>query len=307
MANYSIRTAEIGDRDAVAALIRDSTNAYYQERLGASPIFAPDEMHTRDIVDLYQQLEGSDSLLCVDEHGAIAGSCFVHRRETHLSLGIMNVASGFFGQGIAGKLLREIIGQAQTAGLPLRLVSSCLNLDSYSLYTRAGLKPFEFYQDILVAVPEEGFPPSGTDCLVRSGTIVDLDAIARLELEVSGISRRADYTHFITNPDGLWHLSVAFEGNELVGYLASCSSQACNMIGPGVARHEAAAMALIDAELDRHRGRKPVLLLPGRFNGVVQHVYRLGGRNCETHVAQCLGKASTPNGITMPTFLPESG
>ena len=79
------------------------------------------------------------------------------------------------------------------------------------------------------------------------------------------------------------------------------------MIGPGASRTEEAAIALIDAELDRHRGRTPVLLLPGRFNGVVQHVYSLGGRNCETHVAQCLGEAFRPNGITMPTFLPESG
>ena len=133
MANYTIRNAEIEDRDAVAVLIRDSTNAYYRERLGAGPIFPPTEMHTRDIVDLYRQLEGSESLLCVDEDGTIAGSCFVHRRETHFSLGIMNVASAFFGQGVANKLLAEIIGQAKTAGLPLRLVSSCMNLDSYSL------------------------------------------------------------------------------------------------------------------------------------------------------------------------------
>ena len=108
---------------------------------------------------------------------------------------------------------------------------------------------------------------------------------------------------FRLGPDG----AFAVEGDDVVGFLASCSSQACNMIGPGIARNEAAATALIDTELDRHRGRTPVLLLPGRFNCVVQHVYRLGGRNCETHVAQCLGNASTPNGITMPTFLPESG
>ncbi len=181
LSNYTIRTAEASDRDAVATLIRDSTNAYYQERLGAGPIFPPTEMYTRDIVDLYRQLEGSESLLCVDEHGTIAGSCFVHRRETHFSLGIMNVASGHFGQGIAKKLLTEIIFQAEAAGQPLRLVSSCLNLDSYSLYTRAGLKPFEFYQGIMIAVPEDGFPKQSTDGLVRSGTVEDIEATAKLE------------------------------------------------------------------------------------------------------------------------------
>ena len=305
--NYAIRISDTSDRDAVATLIRDSTNAYYQERLGANPIFQPDELHTRDFVDLYRQLEGSESLLCVDENDSIAGSCFVHRRETHFSLGIMNVSSDFFGRGIARILLAEIIARAETAELPLRLVSSCMNLDSYSLYTRAGFKPFEFYQDILITVPKDGLPKVGTDDLVCSGTVEDIESIAQLELDISGISRRTDYTHFITNPDGLWHLSVAEENGEIVGYLASGFSQACNMIGPGAARTEKAAIALIDAELDHHRGRTPVLLLPGRFNGVVQHVYGLGGRNCETHVAQCLGNANRPNGITMPTFLPESG
>ena len=101
--------------------------------------------------------------------------------------------------------------------------------------------------------------------------------------------------------------AVRNKSGEIIGYLASSSSQACNMIGPGVSRTENAAIALIDAELDHHRGRTPVLLLPGRFNSVVQHVYGLGGRNCETHVAQCLGEAFRPNGVTMPTFLPESG
>ncbi|VGO12367.1 hypothetical protein PDESU_00919 [Pontiella desulfatans] len=306
MGSYTIRSAQPEDRDALATLIRDSTNAYYQNKFGTG-IFPPTEMHTRDFVDLYNQLDGSEALLCVDEDGAIGGSCFMHRRETHFSLGIMNVSSDHFGQGIARQLLTEIIFQAEAAGLPLRLVSSCMNLDSYSLYTRAGLKPFEFYQDLLVDVPEAGLPNADGGIAVRSGTLADVEAIAKLELEISGISRRTDYTHFITNPDGLWHLSVAEEDGNITGYLASGSSQACNMIGPGASRTEEAAIALIDAELDRHRGRTPVLLLPGRFNRAVQHVYGLGGRNCETHVAQCLGEAFRPNGITMPTFLPESG
>ena len=112
MSTYSIRTAEPSDRDTLAILIRDSTNAYYQEKLGAPPIFPPKEMHTRDFVDLYNTLEGSEALLCVAEDGTIGGSCFVHKRETHFSLGIMNVSAAHFGQGIAKKLLNEIIARA---------------------------------------------------------------------------------------------------------------------------------------------------------------------------------------------------
>jgi predicted N-acetyltransferase YhbS len=306
MASLTLRSATSQDREAVARLIRDSTNHYYQSKLGAGPIFPPDGLEALDFVDLYRQLPGSESLLCVTADGVIAGSCFFHPRETHMSLGIMNVHPELFGQGVAKRLLADITARAKSAGLPLRLVSSCLNLDSYSLYTRVGFRPHEFYQDVQVAVPDAGFP-GDPDCEVRAATPEDIDAIADLELAISGISRRKDYAHFIENSDGHWHASVALGGGVLLGFLASSRAPACNMIGPGFARDETAAYDLILAELNQHRGRKPVVLLPARFADLVARIYALGGRNCELHVGQCLGTARTPAGITLPTFFPETG
>jgi GNAT superfamily N-acetyltransferase len=303
-----LRLATADDRDQIAALIRDSTNHYYETRLGAPAIFPKDRLSTTAFVDLYTALEDSESILCIEADGTIIGSCFYHPRETHASLGIMNVHPEHFGKGVAKKLLKEILRRSKATQCATRLVSSCQNLDSYSLYTRAGFTPYEIYQDMLVAVPAEGFDvPEDHAVAIRNATRDDINAMAALELAISGISRRNDYRHFIENSDGLWHVSLALKNDKLIGFMISSAADACNMIGPGVAQDEGAAFRLVLTELNQHRGRTPVLLIPSRFSGLVKSMYSIGGRNCEMHVAQSTQSTPQPAGITLPTFFPETG
>ena len=79
------------------------------------------------------------------------------------------------------------------------------------------------------------------------------------------------------------------------------------MVGPGVAISEEDAAALLYTELNQHRGRSPVFLVPVESATLVQTLYRWGARNCEMHVAQAYGTAYKPTGVVMPSFLPESG
>ena len=62
----------------------------------------------------------------------------------------MNVHPNHFGRSVAGRLLRHIIEVADAKQQPLRLVSSAMNLDSFSLYTRAGFVPQAAYQDMIL-------------------------------------------------------------------------------------------------------------------------------------------------------------
>ena len=308
MSGFHIRTMVAGDREAVARMIFHGTNRYY-ETLGKGPIFQGDELSPAIMFDVYEKMDPGEALVAVDDDSDIVvGSCFVHPRETHVSLGIMNCHPDQFGRGIARSLLQRIITDATASRKPVRLVSSCLNLDSYSLYTRAGFVPFATFQDMILEVPETGLhvddPPKVT---VRAACPDDIEAMATLELKISGISRRDDYRYFIENPDGFWHVSVIENGEGLSGFLVSCGSQACNMIGPGVAISEEDAAALLYAELNQHRGRSPVFLVPVESATLVQTLYRWGARNCEMHVAQAYGTASKPTGVVMPSFLPESG
>ena len=64
--------------------------------------------------------------------------------------------SDFFGQGVARSLLLEVIRVAEDKALPIRLVSSAQNLDSFSLYTRQGFSPIHAFQDMFLEIPEDG-------------------------------------------------------------------------------------------------------------------------------------------------------
>ena len=305
---FHLRPMQPDDREEVTRLIYHSTNRYYLS-IGREEIFKGDELSPVDMFDVYAKMDPGEGIVAVDDGTSeIIGSCFVHPRETHISLGIMNAHPDHFGRGVARTILAEIVRRGEEAAKPVRLVSSCFNLDSYSLYTRAGFVPFATFQDLYLEVPEEGLSdPAPNSISVREATRADAEAVAALEREVAGISRTKDYQYFVDNPDGFWRMSVAETGQKVAGYLVSCGSEGFNMIGPGVAVDQDTAAALFYDQLNRQRGRTPIMLAPVECAELVQQLYRWGARNCEMHVAQSYGPAQRPRGVILPTFLPETG
>ncbi len=304
-----LRSLQPDEWDAVAQLIYETTNDWYTKNLNRS-IFAGDPSCARVFPEVYEALDPGCCLVMEDRSaGRLAGSCFFRERETHWSLGIMNAHADYAGQGIARCILTEIIDRSEATGKPLRLVSSAMNLDSYSLYTRHGFVPQKSFQDMFVPVPEGGldWQPAGHD-RVRAAQPGDAAAVANLEMELCGIRREKDFVHFIANESGIWHASVIESADgRFDGFLASVNHPGSNMIGPGIARTEADSLALLAAELDAHRGRVPVFLVPVDASGMVSALYALGARNCELHFAQCRGGKARFDGIWMPTFMPETG
>ena len=226
----------------------------------------------------------------------------------------MNVHPNHSSRGVASRLLDHIIGLADAERKPLRLVSSAMNLDSFSLYTRAGFVPQAAYQDMIFAVPSGGLPAEWAAGTVRSmvgqvreAVLADVPDLVALEMEVAGISRAKDFQYFLENRNGFWHTSVLRNARgQLEGFMTSCGHGGCNMIGPGAALTPEAMLPLLAAELDRHRGRTPVLLMPVQCTELVQAMYHWRARNCETHFSQVRGAASPFHGVHIPTFLPES-
>lgn len=307
MPSLTLRPMERPDWPAVAELIHGGTNAWY-ERHGLPPVFTASPEETQIFCRVYEALDPGCCVLA-QEGDRIIGSCFYHPRPTHVSLGIMNVHPDAFGRGVARRLLRFVIDFAERASMTVRLVSSAQNLDSFSLYSRAGFVPYALVQDMLLAVPEDGFHerPEGWE-RVREGRSEDAQAMMELERELCGIERGKDFRHFLANEEGIWHVSVLEDGTGgLAGFLASVAHPASNMLGPGVMRDDDVAAALIARELDQHRGRSPVWLVPADRPGLVRRVSAWGARNCELHLAQALGEVRRPTGVAMPTFLPETG
>jgi hypothetical protein len=77
-------------------------------------------------------------------------------------------------------------------------------------------------------------------------------------------------------------------------------------VGPCVARDAATALALLLRELDRHRGRQPMFLVPVECSEVVRRFYARGARDGEAALSQVRGPWQPFRGISMPTFLPET-
>ncbi|MEA1952217.1 MAG: GNAT family N-acetyltransferase [Planctomycetota bacterium] len=303
-----LRKMEPSDRAEVAELICVSTNNWYQAR-GGGPIFPDGPLATAAFFDVYEALDpGYNVVAQCKQSGRLMGSCFFHPRPTHISLGILNVHPDHFGQGVARTILQHIIDIADHEEKPLRLVSSAMNLDSYSLYTRAGFVPRETYQDMMLAVSDDGFPhsPPGMEN-IREATSADVESMSRLEMDLVGIHRDKDFKFFIENADGQWHVSIYENSHGTIdGFMASSTHSGCNMIGPGAAKTPQQAAALVAAELDRHRGRSPVMLVPVNRPTLVKQMYDWGAKNCEMHFSQVRGQAHSVDGIFMPTFLPES-
>ena len=304
MSDFELREMEEEDRQEVAELIYLSTNQWYLTH-GHAAAFGGGPAVADVFCAVYGKMEGSAGLVAVDGwSGQLIGSCFYHVRPPHVSLGIMNAHPSHFGRGVARRLLQFIIDLADREGKPVRLVSSAMNLDSFSLYTRAGFTPRCAYQDVLVEVPEEGMGVEvEASKRVRAATLEDVEKMAAVEMDVSGIRRDSDYRYFIENEDRFWHASVC-EGEEgLDGFLISSQG----MLGPGVARIEEQAAALLLAELEQHRGKEMVFLVPAECGELVRQVYAWGGKNCELHFAQVRGAFQPFRGVSMPTFMPETG
>jgi GNAT superfamily N-acetyltransferase len=303
-----LRAMQPGDWSEVADLICVSTNYWYQAS-GKPPIFRGGPAATRLFCEVYEALDPGCCIVIEDTRtGRLAGSCFYHPRPTHVSLGIMNVHPNYFGQHIAARLLRFITDRADSRQLPVRLVSSAMNLDSFSLYTRAGFVPRTAFQDMFLP-PGKSIPLDvpGSD-RVRPARPEDVPAMVALEMEIAHIQREQDYRFFIENAKGIWHtLVIEGDAGHIDGFLGSVAHPGSNMLGPGVMRTPADAAALIAAQLNHHRGRQPVFLVPVDCTELVRQLYAWGARNCELHFCQVRGSWSPFTGVVMPTFMPETG
>ena len=299
-----LRTMFERDFDEVAELIFHSTNRWYEERLGRR-VFQGKAADCRVFCEVYEALDPGCGLVVVED-GQIVGSCFFHPRETHSSMGIMNVHPKFFGKGVAGRLMETIVERSEARGLPLRLVSSAQNLDSFSLYSRWGFSPKLVFQDLLIQVSDEGLGQAYQN--VRIARESDVEAMGRLEYSVAGIRRDKDYRHFIANTEGFWQVFVALdEHGEVDGFLASSNHPASTMVGPGVSRTSCGMKSLLLAQLEQFKGRSVLFLLPCTERGLIDAAYQWGARNCELHFSQVRGQCAPKEGVVLPAFLPESG
>ncbi len=289
---------------ASARLIHAALDTWYRRNLNSAK-FGDAWEPFQVIPDTYEALDPGCCVVAEDADGSLLGHAFYHPRPTHVGVGIVATHPNAGGRGIARAMLEEIIRVAD--GLPLRLVSSAMNLDSFSLYTKLGFVPHETYQDLTLEIPAEGLP--GNFPGVRPAQLTDVPAMSDLEFRLSGLRREHDFHFFLQSHDAPWRVMILENaGGEMLGFLAASTHPACPMLGPGIAIDESSAPTLIHACLHHHfKGRTPIWLVPISATQLVRQAYAWGARNVELHLASTLGTHPPATGIILPTFLPESG
>ena len=297
------------DREPSARLLHRALVHWYESRLGQGARFGDSHEPFTLFQDVYEALDPGECVTACTDSGEIVGVCFSHERETHVSIGIVATSPDAGGRGIAKKMMSLVLEKAKRLGKPARLVSSLLNLDSFSLYTRLGFVPGAIFQDLLITVPDNGLTaaaPAGIE-RVREAILADAPRIADFEQSQQGIRREKDFTFFVRNEVGAWRLLVSEAADGSVnGFLGMSTHPSCTMIGPGVAADEETAIALLWKALDGLRGKTLVFLAPCAASKLVRTAYAWGARNVELHVAQSTVPVASARGIVFPTFMPET-
>lgn len=314
--NFHMRPLVPDDREAFCEMLYKSFNTWYRQRGLSDQYFRCPQEDLGVIYDIYQDMDPDLNIAAIDRNsGRLMGACFYHPRKHHVSLGIMAVHPDFWGQRVASALYDHIIDYTDAGGFSsLRIVQSACNVESFSLYTRGGATPRCSYHDMIFEVPVGGIPASLMDSdletgRVREATLEDIPSMGQLEMKVSGIIREQDYRYCLENKLGFWHVSVLenTDGKGLQGFMISCGHPSFNMLGPCIAETEEAAGALVLKELDFYRGRTPLFIVPTNKQKLVHLLYNLGAKNIEVHFCQVRGQFKEFRGVSMPTFLPETG
>lgn len=311
MTDCELRPLKDSDRGEYAIMLHTSFNIWYWKKGWGSDYFKCRPEETAIFHDIYNDITPSCSVAAFDRKtDLMMGACFYHPREYHVSLGIMSVHPGFWGSGVGKTIVNYIIDFARQKGYKsVRLVGSAINMDSFSLYNRSGFVPRKTYHDMVISVPAGGITGAvpGIE-RVRDAKITDAHAMGDIEFEVSGIKRLQDYIYTIENKRGLFEVKV-LEGSDgkLDGFMVSLRHPALNMIGPGVARTEEGAAALIYSALQRFRGEPVLTVVPMDCLKLVRQMYDWKARNIETHLCQVWGEFKPFEGVSIPSFLPETG
>jgi GNAT superfamily N-acetyltransferase len=307
-----LRPLVAADHEATARLLHHSLVHWYESRLRQGARFGEHAEPFRLFPEVYAALDPGEAIAACDAAtGTLLGVCFVHPRPTHIAVGIVATAPEAQGRGVARAMLAPVLEQARRTGRPARLVSSLLNLDSFSLYSRLGFAPHTIFQDLALTVPETGLKaarPPGADRVRQVTDPAEAGRLAQLEGELQGIEREQDYALFLRNAVGDWRVWVLErEDGSAEGFLVASHHPSCLMLGPGVAHDETSALALLWRALDSMRGRSVVFLVPSAARTLVHTCYGWGARNVELHAAQTTGPLPVTRGVAFPTFLPESG
>lgn len=180
----------------------------------------------------------------LERAGAVIGSAFLFPYgDTHAAVGLIIVADAEQGRGHGARLMDALLQAAHPRAVILNATP-----EGRPLYERRGFVPIGEIRQHQAPVTRRH--PAPAPHLVRPMAAADLDRVARLDREATGMPRRALIERLAEAGEG----QVLLRGGEPVGYAITRPFGRGHVIGPVVAPDLDGARLLIEAALSRLEG-----------------------------------------------------
>lgn len=163
-----------------------------------------------------------------ENDGRLVGSGFAHVRADKAGIGPVTVAPEAQGSG-AGRAIMERLLEETRECSSVRLIQDAFNNVSFSLYSKLGFVPRDIVARFVADAPVPT-PPSDS-LAVREMIAVDLDSVAALDEQRTGMRRHPDFALLLS----LGSQSVCERNGRLTGFLCRVPAADECMLGPGAA------------------------------------------------------------------------
>ena len=296
MAGVSVRPMTVADVPAVGQIIAEAFNDVWQRHGFPAPWPRPEtaELMT-GVYAGYPEARG----FVAECDGTLVGSGFAHIRGDKAGIGPVTVAPEAQSRGVGRALMARLL--EETGGCSsVRLIQDPFNNASFSLYSKLGFVP----RDVVARFVTEDPRPaqSGNSCAVRAMTADDLESVAALDEQKTGMSRPPDYALLMS----LGRQLVCQRDGCLTGFLCRVPTDDEVMLGPGAAETLDDLQALLCEALRVPGPRRMRLWLTASQHDLLRCVFDAGFVISSISTYMVKGAWQPPPGPHFMAMFPEA-
>ncbi|MEP7355132.1 MAG: GNAT family N-acetyltransferase [Acidobacteriota bacterium] len=218
--------------------------------------------------------------------GKVVGSNCLDERSPISGIGPITIDVHSQNQGIGRALMQAVMDRSDQHGFPgIRLIQAAFHNRSLSLYTKLGFEarePLSAMLGLAILKPVEG-------CTVRPATVADIDACARVCIQVHGHHRTGELSDAIAQH----HAMVVERQGRITGYTTELG-----FFGHTVAESNLDLQAILAATPEFE---EPGFLLPTRNTELLRWCLENGLRIRQPMTLMTKGLYNKPNGSYLPS------
>ena len=291
----TIRRMQEGDIPQVAEIMVNAFNDVFR-RHGYPEPFPSAEVGT-SLARGYLNLEPEDCFTA-SQNGQVVGSGFLHLRGDSAGIGPITVDPTCQIKGIGRAIMQAVI-DAGSECRSLRLVQDSFNVVSFPLYAKLGF----VVRGAAASLVGHEVHAAGTEGVeIREWTAQDVDTLAALDAQLTGIERVQDLRYFLNQPPQL----IGFVAGKPAGYLCCLRTGAGTFLGPAAATEQSVLRELILRAAELEQGKALRMRFPTRHAELLQELLALGFQVESLQTYMVRGPWEVPPGVDLLALFPEA-